>query len=39
VLTALAGDADRGRADFDDYITKPVDVATLPAPLSAFLKT
>lgn len=35
---AMAGDAERGRAaGFDEYITKPVDVATLPAVLSGFL--
>jgi CheY-like chemotaxis protein len=36
---AMTGDADRGRAaGFDDYITKPVDVATLPALLSGFIR-
>jgi CheY-like chemotaxis protein len=36
---AMAGDAERGRAaGFDDYITKPVDVATLPALLSGFIR-
>ncbi|MBV8194719.1 MAG: response regulator, partial [Candidatus Dormibacteraeota bacterium] len=35
---AMAGDADRGRANgFDDYITKPFDVATLPQRLSEFI--
>jgi CheY-like chemotaxis protein len=35
---AMAGDADRGRAaGFDDYITKPIDVATLPVLLRRFL--
>ncbi len=35
---AMAGDAERGRAaGFDDYVTKPIDVATLPSRLSAFL--
>jgi CheY-like chemotaxis protein len=35
---AMAGDADRGRAaGFDDYVTKPIDVATLPSRLSALL--
>jgi CheY-like chemotaxis protein len=36
---AMAGDAERGRAaGFDEYITKPVDVATLPALLSGFIR-
>jgi CheY-like chemotaxis protein len=36
---AMAGDAERGRAArFDEYITKPVDVATLAAVLSGFLQ-
>lgn len=35
---AMAGDAERGRAaGFDDYITKPVDITTLPSRLSGFL--
>lgn len=35
---AMAGDAERGRAaGFDDYVTKPIDIAALPARLSAFL--
>jgi CheY-like chemotaxis protein len=35
---AMAGDADRGRAaGFDDYVTKPIDVATLPSRLGALL--
>jgi CheY-like chemotaxis protein len=35
---AMEGDAERGRAaGFDDYLTKPVDIATLPARVSAFL--
>ena len=36
---AMAGDAERGRAaGFDDYITKPIDVATLPVLLSGFIE-
>jgi len=35
---AMAGDAERGRAaGFDDYITKPIDVSTLPSRLRGFL--
>ena len=35
---AMAGDAERGRAaGFDDYVTKPIDIAALPSRLSAFL--
>jgi two-component system cell cycle response regulator DivK len=35
---AMAGDADRGlAAGFDDYITKPIDVATLPALVGGYL--
>ena len=35
---AMAGEAERGRAaGFDDYITKPIDIKTLPARLSRFL--
>ena len=35
---AMAGDAERGRASgFDDYFTKPIDVGTLAARLSAML--
>lgn len=35
---AMAGEAERGRAaGFDDYITKPIDITTLPARLSRFL--
>lgn len=35
---AMAGDAESGRAaGFDDYITKPIDVTSLPARLRGFL--
>ena len=35
---AMAGDAERGlAAGFDDYVTKPIDIATLPSRLSALL--
>jgi CheY-like chemotaxis protein len=35
---AMAGDAERGlAAGFSDYITKPIDIATLPARLGRFL--
>jgi two-component system alkaline phosphatase synthesis response regulator PhoP len=35
---AMAGDAERGRAaGFDDYVTKPIDIATLPTRVGAFL--
>ena len=35
---AMAGDEERGRAaGFDDYITKPIDVGTLPARLTGLL--
>jgi two-component system, cell cycle response regulator DivK len=36
---AMAGEAERGRAaGFDDYITKPIDITTLPARLSGFVR-
>ncbi len=36
---AMAGDAERGRAaGFDDYFTKPIDINTLPARVSAVLE-
>lgn len=35
---AMAGDAERGRAaGFDGYLTKPIDIVTLPDRLNAFL--
>jgi CheY-like chemotaxis protein len=35
---SMAGDAERGRsAGFDDYVTKPIDIATLPSRVGAFL--
>jgi len=37
---AMAGEAERGRAaGFDDYITKPIDISTLPARLSEFVRS
>jgi two-component system, cell cycle response regulator DivK len=36
---AMAGEAERGRAaGFNDYITKPIDIATLPARLKEFIQ-
>jgi CheY-like chemotaxis protein len=37
---AMAGEAERGRAaGFNDYITKPIDITTLPARLEEFVQT
>lgn len=37
---AMAGEAEEGRAaGFDDYITKPIDITTLPERLSHFLQS